>query len=155
MSMFRSSILHLMPPQLFERVDKWTYEPRSNFNHKKNIFIFMHSHTKPKNTFPASYLLYFIVIYFIVYHIYFTYIQTLCLTTTWWSWGHKTKKLFLGCLTKNEESFFDCSPRVWYKPWVSSWEKFTLDTTLCSWSSNELTPYLVSSRLFSSAVAGE
>jgi hypothetical protein len=27
MSMFRSSILRLMPQQLYERVDKWTHEP--------------------------------------------------------------------------------------------------------------------------------
>jgi hypothetical protein len=86
MTMFWSSALHLMPPQLYERVDKWTHETRSNFNHKKhlsnactctfifniilfrkykNIFTFLHTHIKPKNTFHASYLLYCIVIYFI------------------------------------------------------------------------------------------
>jgi hypothetical protein len=37
MSMFWSSILLLMPPQLYERVDKWTHDPRSNFNHKKHL----------------------------------------------------------------------------------------------------------------------
>jgi hypothetical protein len=35
--MFRSSILRLMPPQLYERVDKCTHELRSNFNHKKHL----------------------------------------------------------------------------------------------------------------------
>jgi hypothetical protein len=122
--MFRSSILRLMPPQLYERVDKWTHEPRSNFNHKKhlsnvfthtfifsiilfrkykNIFTFLHTHTKPKNTFPASYLLYCIcyLLYLHCHHIYFTYIHTLCLTTTRWSWGHKTRKLF--CRLLEEE----------------------------------------------------
>jgi hypothetical protein len=74
MSMFRSSILRLMPPQLYERVDKWTHEPRSKFNNEKhlsnsfiqtsifsikllrkykNIFTSLHSHTKPKNIFTA------------------------------------------------------------------------------------------------------
>jgi hypothetical protein len=27
-----------MPPQLYKRLDKWTHEPQSNFNHKKHIF---------------------------------------------------------------------------------------------------------------------
>jgi hypothetical protein len=37
MSMFQLSILRLMPPQLYERVDKWTHELQSNFNHKKHL----------------------------------------------------------------------------------------------------------------------
>jgi hypothetical protein len=90
-------------------------------------------------------LLYCIVIYFIAYRIYFTYIHTMCLTTTRWSLGHKTRKLFCRCLKKNNESFFDCSPRIRYKPRVSSWGKFTLATTLCTWSPNKLAPCLVSS----------
>jgi uncharacterized membrane protein YdbT with pleckstrin-like domain len=96
MSIFRSSILHLMPSQLYERIDKWTHEPRSKFNHKKHIsntftrtfifniilfqkykkiFTFLHTHTKPKNTFPASYLLYCIVIYFIALSSYLFYLH--------------------------------------------------------------------------------
>jgi hypothetical protein len=44
----------------------------------------------------ASYLFYCFVIYFIciIVIFYFTYIYNLCLTTTRWSWGHKTRKLF-------------------------------------------------------------
>jgi hypothetical protein len=72
----------------------------------KNIITFLHSHTKPKNTFPASYLLYCTIIYFIAYHIYFTYIHTLCLTTTQWSWGHKTRKLFCRLLDKERRELF-------------------------------------------------
>jgi hypothetical protein len=37
MSIFWSSILRLMLPQLHERVGKWTHKPRSNFNHKKHL----------------------------------------------------------------------------------------------------------------------
>jgi hypothetical protein len=37
MSIFQSSILRLMPPQIYERVDKWIHELQSNFNHKKHI----------------------------------------------------------------------------------------------------------------------
>jgi hypothetical protein len=92
MSTFWSSTLRLMPPQLNERVGKWTHEPQSNLNHKKhlsdtfictsifsiklfrkykNIFTFLHTHTKPTNIITASYLLYCIVIYFTVLHIIF------------------------------------------------------------------------------------
>jgi hypothetical protein len=37
-STFQSSALCLMPPQLHERVGKWTHQPRSNLNHKKHLF---------------------------------------------------------------------------------------------------------------------
>jgi hypothetical protein len=97
MSTFRSSALCLMPPQLHERVGKWTHEPRSNLNHKKhisdtfictfifstklfrkykNIFTYLHTHIKPQNIIAASYLLYCIVIYFIVLHIIFYFLFT-------------------------------------------------------------------------------
>jgi hypothetical protein len=92
MSTFQSSTLHLMPPQLRERVGKCTHEPRSNLNHKKhlsntftrtfifsiilfrkykNVFTILHAQPKPKNIITASYLLYFIVIYFIAFVIIF------------------------------------------------------------------------------------
>jgi hypothetical protein len=45
---------------------------------------------------------------------------------------------------ENEERFFDYSLRVRYKPRVSSWEKFTLATTLYTWSPNEVAHCLVS-----------
>jgi hypothetical protein len=129
MSMFRSFALRLMPPQLHERIGKWTHEPQSNFNHKKhlsdvftyafifstilfrkykNIFTFFHTEPKPKNTINASYLIYRIVIYFIVFVIifYFTYIYTLCLTTTRWSWGHKMRKLFCRLLEEERAELF-------------------------------------------------
>jgi hypothetical protein len=129
MSTFRSSALRLMPPQLRERVGKWTHEPRSNLNHKKhlsdafthtfisstilfrkykNIFTFLHTQPKPKNTITASYLLYCIVFYFIAFVIIFrfTYFYTLCLTTTRWSWGHKTRRLFCRLLEEGRAKFF-------------------------------------------------
>jgi hypothetical protein len=128
MSMFRSFILRLMPPQLYERVHKWTHEPRSNFNHKKHLFnTFIHTFIfsinlfrKYKNIFTSAsyklhislvylstlYLLYCILIYFITYHIYFTYIYTLCLTTYRWSWGHKTRKLFCRLLEEKWRELF-------------------------------------------------
>jgi hypothetical protein len=49
-------------------------------------------------------------------HIYFPYIHTLCLTTTQWGWRHKTRKLFVGCLTRTKRAFstvlreFDINP---------------------------------------------
>jgi hypothetical protein len=95
MSTFRSSALRLMPPQLRERVGKWTHEPRSNFNHKKhfsdafthsfifstilfrkykNIFTFLHKTTKTQKhyyhiifTLLHCYLLYCISYYILFY----------------------------------------------------------------------------------------
>jgi hypothetical protein len=66
----------LMTPQLYERVDKWTHEPRSILNHKKHLSIaftfsalnkfennkkryFRQSHTKPKNNFTLCISLHF------------------------------------------------------------------------------------------------
>jgi hypothetical protein len=62
------------------------------------------------------------------------------------SWGRKTRRLFYRLFDENEESFYDCSLRVRYKPQVPSWGKCTLATTHCTWSPNEVTHYLVSSR---------
>jgi hypothetical protein len=53
--------------------------------------------------------------------------------------------LFCRLADENKESFFDCSSRVRYKPRVPSWGKFTLATTLCTWSPNEVAHCLVSS----------
>jgi hypothetical protein len=98
----------------------------------------------------------FALLFILLYHYYyFTYIHTLCLTTTRWSWGRKIRRFFCRFPDENEESFFDCSLRVQYKPRVSSWGKFTLATTLCTWSPNEVAHFLVSSRLFCGAVAVE
>jgi hypothetical protein len=53
--------------------------------------------------------------------------------------------LFCRLLDENEESFFDFSLRVRYKPWVSLCRKFTLATTLCTWSPNKVAHCLMSS----------
>jgi hypothetical protein len=122
-----------MRPQLHDRVGKWTHEPRSNFNHKKhladaftnsfifsiilfrkfkNIFTFLCTQPKSKNTITASYLLYFIVIYFIAFVIifHFTYFYTLCLTTTRWSWGHKTRRFLCTLLEEEQAELFGQFP---------------------------------------------
>jgi hypothetical protein len=92
--------------------------------------------------FIASYLF-----YCICYFILLTF-NTLCLTTIRWSWGCNTRSLFCRLPDENEERFFECYPRVRYKPWVSSWGKFTLATTLCTWSPNEVAHCLVSSESY-------
>jgi hypothetical protein len=131
--MFRSSILCLMLPRL--RIDKWTYEPRSNFNHKKylsnactcilNSYLIKSENTKtyllscnhiknPKTPLPYCIsrilaqitLLYCYLFYCICYYILLTF-NTLCLTSTRWSWGCKTSRLFCRLSDENEESFFD------------------------------------------------
>jgi hypothetical protein len=134
MSMFRSSALRLMPPQFNETVGKWTHEPWSNSHHKKqlsntfictsifstklfrkykNIFTSLHTQSKPKNIITIAYLLYCIVIYFTVLHIIFTftYIHTLCLTTTRWSWGHKNEGLFCILLEEERQEIFLLFPK--------------------------------------------
>jgi hypothetical protein len=149
--MFRSSILRLMRSQLYERVDKWTHESWSNFNHKKhisntfirtfifsiilfrkykNIFTFLHTHTKLKIPFPHH--IYFIALLFTLLHLIF-----ILLTFTPCAWqplggvgDTRQENCFVGCLKKNDETFFDCFPRVRYKSRVSSWRKFTPYTTL-------------------------
>jgi hypothetical protein len=161
-----------MPPQFNERVGKWTHEPRSNLNHKKHlsktfayififstklfrkykdIFISLHTQPKPKNIITIAYLLYCIVIYSTVLHIIFTftYIHTLCLTTTRWSWGHKNEKLFC----RRTGGAFSTVPREFdINPEFPSWGKFTLATTLCTWSPNLAHLLSVISQQMSSAL---
>jgi hypothetical protein len=160
MSMFWSSALRLMPPQHHERVGKWTHEPRSNLSHKKhlfdefihsfifniilfrkykNIFTFLHTQSKPKNIITTSYLLYCIVIYFTVLHIIFYFLLTFT-PCAWQSLGGvgdtRTRKLFCRLLEEEWRELLRLFPRVQYKPRVHSWGKFTLATTLCTWSPN-------------------
>jgi hypothetical protein len=130
--MFWSSILCLTPPQLYERVGKWTHEPRSNFNHKKHLssafthtFIFsiilfrkyeniftLLTQPKPKNTFTAFYKLHISLVYL-------SRIIFILLTYTPCAWqplggvgDTRQWSCFAGCLKKNDKSFFDWSPRV-------------------------------------------
>jgi hypothetical protein len=149
-----------MPPQLHERVVKWTHEPRSNLKYKKhfsdtfictfifstkwfrkykNIFTSLHTHTKPKNIITASYLLYCIIICFIVMHILFYFYLHLHLVLDNHSMELVTQEqeiCFADCSKKNDKSLCDCSPKVRYKPRVPSWGKFTLTATPCTWSPN-------------------
>jgi hypothetical protein len=101
MSLFRSSILRLMPLQLYERVDKSeSMNPQSNFNYKKhisnaftrtfifsiilfrkynNIFTCLHTQSKRKNTFTTFYRLHTSLVYlsriiFILLHCYLFYV---------------------------------------------------------------------------------
>jgi hypothetical protein len=59
-------------------------------------------------------LVYIIALLFIFLQCYFMLLtfNTLSLTTTQWSWGYKTRRLFCRLSDKNEESFFDCSLRI-------------------------------------------
>jgi hypothetical protein len=147
MSTFRSSALRLMPPQLRERVAKWNHEPGSNLNHMKhlsdtfictfifntklfrkykNIFTSLHTHTKPKNIITASYLFYYIVIYFTVLHIIFHFL----LTFTPCAWqplsgvgDKRTRNLFCRLLEEEQQELLQLFPRFRYKPQVSPWGK--------------------------------
>jgi hypothetical protein len=63
-------------------------------------------HLKNPKT-PHTHHIYFILLhcYLLYLHhlFYFTYIYTLCLTTTRWSWGHKTSKLFCRLLEEERQ----------------------------------------------------
>jgi hypothetical protein len=83
--------------------------------------------TKPKNTFTIFFSCIIVLFYFIgsylfycIYYLFLLTFNTLCLTTTRWIWGRKTRRLFCRLPDENKERFFDCSPRVRYKSWVSS-----------------------------------
>jgi hypothetical protein len=159
MSTFRSSTLRLMPPQFNKRVGKWTYEPRSNLNHEKHLsntfactFIFSTKlFRKYKNIFFFAYttktqkyhshsifnLLHCYLLHRIAYHINCTYIHTMCLTTTQWSWGHKNEELFCKLLEEERAELFWLFPESSIlTPSFPHGGKFTLAVTLCTWSSN-------------------
>ena len=105
-------------PRYKERVHLWNHEPRSIFNHKKHLSnhfyhftIFCHLKIrKYKNTFtscihntkhkniihhcfhhPCIFIYHHcIFIYCFAFILFWYHSHTLCLTTTWWGWGHKT-----------------------------------------------------------------
>ena len=122
-------IKFLMPPHLYERVDKWAHERRSTFNYKKWLLlaftfstiinfektkIYLLSATtttNPKRTLLycfrlVSSLIYFLVSLFTILFIviYFTNTEILCLTTTRWSSRHKKKTLFCRFAKRGKES---------------------------------------------------
>jgi hypothetical protein len=126
------------------------------FRIQKHIYFLAYNY-KTQNTFDASYLLYCIVIYFICIIIfYFTHVYTLCLTTTRWSWGHKTRKLFFMLLEEERREI----SRLFPESSILNPE-FPCGENLLLLQHSELeVPVswhlcLVLSRLFSGGVAGE
>jgi hypothetical protein len=111
---------------------------------------------KPKNTFHA-YLLYCIVIYFtFIIIFYFTYIYTLCLTTTRWIWGHKTRKLFCRLLEEERWELSQLFPEsLILNPKFPRGKNLLLLQHFALGVPTSWHLCLVSSRLFSSTVAGE
>ena len=80
------SIVFLMPPHFYERVDKWTHEPRSTFKYKKHnpftvlllFLLFSNYKQKSKNTFTfckhktkTQKELYFSVFTFLLFYLLF------------------------------------------------------------------------------------
>jgi hypothetical protein len=115
------------------------------FRKYKNIFTFLHTQLKPRNTITAAYLFYCIVIYFIVLHIIFYFYLLLHLVFDNHSeeLGTQDKEIFLQVAWRRTSRAFLTVPREFdIKPWVLSWGKFTLATTLYTWSPDELTPLL-------------
>jgi hypothetical protein len=117
-----------MPPQLRERVGKWTHEPVSNFIHKKHLsdafthsFIFSTilfrkyktyllscSHNQNPKT-PLPHHIYFIALLFTLLHLlsYFIYIHLhLVLDNHSVELGHKTRRLFCRLLEEERGELF-------------------------------------------------
>ena len=123
-------VFHCLP-RYQERVHLWNHEPRSIFNHKKHLsnnfyplYIFCHlkirkykntftsciHNTKPKNIIhhcfhhPCIFIYHHcIFIYCFAFIIFSYHSHTLCLTTTWWGWGHKTIYFVAGSQEKDKE----------------------------------------------------
>jgi hypothetical protein len=55
------------------------------------------------------YCIIFTLLHYTSYYI-FTYIHTLCSTITWWSWGHKTRKLFCRLLEEERQELLRLFP---------------------------------------------
>jgi hypothetical protein len=157
MSMFKSFALRLMPPQLYERVDKWTHEPWSNPTHLHTLLFlasFKSKNTKthllscihlqnPKylsriiSTLLHCYLLY------LHHHILFYLHLHLVLDNHSVELGTQHKEVVLQVAWRRTMRAFSTILREFdIKPRVPSWGKFTLSTTLYTWSPDELAPLL-------------
>jgi hypothetical protein len=155
MSMFLSSILRLMPSQLYERVGKWMHKSRSNINHKKHLsdaftYAFFLASFYSENTKHIYFLAYttktqkhhyriiFILLhccipYSIAYHILFYLHLNLVLDNHSVELGTQDKEIVLQVAWRRMIGAFSTVPREFnIKPWVPSWGKFTLATTLCT-----------------------
>jgi hypothetical protein len=111
---------------------------------QKHIYFLAYTYKIQKHLSHIIFTLLYCYLFYCISYL-FTYIHTLCLTATHGVKDIRQGNYFVGCLTKIEESFLNCSLIVPYKLRVSSWRKFTLATTLCTWSPHELAPCLVSS----------
>jgi hypothetical protein len=91
-----------MPPHLYERVEEWTHEPLSNFNHKKhllldfafsaliksentkNIFTFLQLQPKPKTSLLTCIsLLYIFILFSCILFIYCYFILLIAKPCAW------------------------------------------------------------------------
>ena len=173
LSIFWSSILFLMPPHFYERVDKWTHERRSIFNHKKTLLLaFTISAIKSCENTKISFLLatinknpkislftrfsllssYSLLYCIFIIVICFTNIDTLCLTTTWWSWGHKAINFALQVARRGKEKLRLIPREFDINPWVTLVGKTRLlhcdapQSGLCSFSDSRQTPHRTDSK---------
>jgi hypothetical protein len=105
----------------------------------KNIFTSLHTQPKPKNIITASYLLYCIVIYFTLLHIifYFYLHSHLVLDNHSVELGTQERGIVLQVARRRTTRAFLTVPESSIlTPEFPLWGKFTLATTLCTWSPN-------------------
>jgi hypothetical protein len=79
-------------------------------NTKTYLLLCIHNENRKYHYHSILTLLHCYLLYRIAYHSYFTYIYTLCLTTTRWSWGHKNEELFSRLLEEERKELFRLFP---------------------------------------------
>jgi hypothetical protein len=166
MLLFRSSVLHLMLPQFYERVDRWTHETvtilitRNTFPtlcmclfifsyflkwKNKNIFHFLQSYQKHKNIFIYSISL--LSTFTFCYFIYLLYLfQNLVLDNHLVELGTQDKEFVLHVASRERREFFQLFP--WssiFTPSHSCGKNYSCYNTLHLESQQEVTHCLVSS----------
>jgi hypothetical protein len=92
----------------------------------------------PKHIYLLTFV-YFLVLYLLLS--YFINTKALCLTTTRWSWGHKTKTLLYMLLDKVGRSFVFVPQEFDINLESPLWEKFLL-LQHYTWGPNEVTHLL-------------
>jgi hypothetical protein len=111
---------------------------------QKHIYFLAHTTKTQKHHYRnIIILLHCYLLYRIAYHILFLLTFTPC---AWQPLGGvgdtRQGDFFASCFKKDEHSFFTVPREFDIKPRVLSWGKFTLATTLYTWSPDELTPLL-------------
>jgi hypothetical protein len=105
---------------------------------QKHIYFLAHTTKTQKHYYRIIFiLLHYYLLYFICYHISFYLILHLVLDNHSVELGTQDEEIVLQVAWRRTSGAFLTVPREFHiKPRVPSWGKFTLPTTLCTWSPN-------------------